>query len=81
VNAQTGALSLSAPLDADAINNNNNKDGNGTTKNNKLAFTIRAIDHGVPPRQTQMQINLNLIDINDNSPQFGQPEYSIEVGR
>lgn len=71
IHSETGALSLSAPLDADSDENGQN---NGT-----FSIKIRAQDHGIPPRHAIMELLLTILDINDNAPHFGQPEYSIEV--
>nr|XP_016848532.1 PREDICTED: protocadherin beta-16 isoform X6 [Anolis carolinensis] len=40
-----------------------------------LGLTLTAIDGGVPQRTGTSQINVNVLDINDNFPEFTQSEY------
>nr|DAA06583.1 TPA_inf: protocadherin beta 6 [Anolis carolinensis] len=40
-----------------------------------LGLTLTAIDGGVPQRTGTSQINVNILDINDNFPEFTQSEY------
>ncbi|XP_037320872.2 cadherin-23 [Pungitius pungitius] len=44
-----------------------------------LNFTIRAQDHGTPPRITELPVYLQIVDVNDNNPFFLQPSYQEPV--
>ncbi|XP_062835577.1 protocadherin beta-16-like [Anolis carolinensis] len=44
-------------------------------KENHLGLTLTAVDGGVPQRTGTIQINVNVLDINDNFPEFTQSEY------
>ncbi|XP_062835578.1 LOW QUALITY PROTEIN: protocadherin beta-16-like [Anolis carolinensis] len=44
-----------------------------------LCLTLTAMDGGAPQRSGTVQININVLDINDNSPQFTQPEYKVRL--
>uniref|UniRef100_A0A4W3GSP8 Cadherin-23 n=1 Tax=Callorhinchus milii TaxID=7868 RepID=A0A4W3GSP8_CALMI len=44
-----------------------------------LNFTVRAVDHGMPPRSVQVPVNLQIVDINDNNPVFVQSSYQKPV--
>ncbi|TKS80775.1 Protocadherin Fat 4 [Collichthys lucidus] len=61
----SGALTVENPLDYE----------------NKKEFTllIEARDSGLPPFSSFVEIHINISDVNDNFPQFTQPEYRCEV--
>ncbi|CAL8357453.1 unnamed protein product, partial [Boreogadus saida] len=40
-----------------------------------LNFTIRAQDHGSPPRIAELPVFMRIVDVNDNNPVFTQPSY------
>ncbi|KAJ3610698.1 hypothetical protein NHX12_022790 [Muraenolepis orangiensis] len=40
-----------------------------------LNFTIRAQDHGTPPRIAELPVYMRIVDVNDNNPVFTQPSY------
>lgn len=42
-----------------------------------LNFTIRAQDHGSPPRIAELPVYLRIVDVNDNNPVFLQPSYQV----
>ena len=42
-----------------------------------LNFTIRARDHGTPPRIAELPVYLRIVDVNDNNPVFLQPSYQV----
>ncbi|KAL9962398.1 hypothetical protein ACROYT_G031498 [Oculina patagonica] len=42
-------------------------------------FTVRATDMGSPPLSTEVNVTLNLVDINDNSPAFNETVYQAYV--
>ncbi|XP_075331797.1 cadherin-23 isoform X2 [Odontesthes bonariensis] len=44
-----------------------------------LNFTIRAQDHGTPPRSAELPVYLCIVDVNDNNPVFLQPSYQEPV--
>ncbi|XP_015250042.1 PREDICTED: cadherin-23-like [Cyprinodon variegatus] len=44
-----------------------------------LNFTIRAQDHGTPPRSAELPVYLRIVDVNDNNPVFLQPSYQGEI--
>ncbi|XP_055018856.1 cadherin-23 [Boleophthalmus pectinirostris] len=44
-----------------------------------LNFTIRAQDHGSPPRIAELPVYLSIVDVNDNNPIFLQPAYHEPV--
>ncbi|XP_060630175.2 protocadherin beta-16-like isoform X4 [Anolis sagrei] len=44
-------------------------------KESHLVLTLTAVDGGVPQRTGTIQINVNVLDINDNFPEFTQSEY------
>lgn len=45
-----------------------------------LNFTIRAQDHGTPPRIAELPVYLRIVDVNDNNPFFLQPSYQVLNG-
>nr|XP_056718889.1 protocadherin beta-16-like [Euleptes europaea] len=45
----------------------------------KFGLTLTAVDGGVPQRTGTVQININVLDNNDNFPQFTQPEYKVKL--
>lgn len=44
-----------------------------------LNFTIRAQDHGSPPRIAELPVFLRIVDVNDNNPIFLQPSYQVLI--
>lgn len=44
-----------------------------------LNFTIRAQDHGSPPRMAELPVFLRIVDVNDNNPVFLQPSYQVLI--
>lgn len=42
-------------------------------------LTIIAEDHGVPPLSTSQLLCVQVIDVNDESPVFQQPEFNAQV--
>ncbi|XP_061179423.1 protocadherin Fat 4-like [Saccostrea echinata] len=40
---------------------------------------VRVQDHGSPPRSAEVTVNITIEDLNDNTPIFGQKEYSVYV--
>ncbi|XP_053106754.1 protocadherin beta-16-like isoform X12 [Hemicordylus capensis] len=48
-------------------------------KEENYMLTLTAVDGGVPQRTGTVQIHLNILDINDNFPQFTQLEYKVKL--
>ncbi|KAL3076760.1 hypothetical protein niasHS_011497 [Heterodera schachtii] len=69
IHPNSGILSLSAPLDAEA----------SMFRNRSILLRVRARDHGIPPRHDVMELRITILDVNDNAPLFTLPEYEIEV--
>uniref|UniRef100_UPI00398F0386 cadherin-23 n=1 Tax=Pristiophorus japonicus TaxID=55135 RepID=UPI00398F0386 len=44
-----------------------------------LNFTVRAVDHGSPPRSIEAPVYLQIQDVNDNNPVFVQTSYQKPV--
>ncbi|KAG5266737.1 hypothetical protein AALO_G00235630 [Alosa alosa] len=44
-----------------------------------LNFTVRAQDHGSPPRFAELPVYLRIMDVNDNNPVFSLPSYQKPV--
>ncbi|KAM4621832.1 protocadherin alpha-6-like [Polymixia lowei] len=44
-----------------------------------IKLTLTAVDGGKPPRSGTLQIIVNVIDVNDNSPLFSKPLYKVQV--
>lgn len=42
-------------------------------------LVIRSFDRGQPPRTSDFQVRISVIDMNDNKPQFNQSIYSITI--
>ncbi|RCN33070.1 hypothetical protein ANCCAN_21108 [Ancylostoma caninum] len=61
----TGQLQLTDPLDFEKI-----KD---------FRIRIKAQDHGIPPRSTNMTLVIHVSDFNDNAPVFETTSYEAEV--
>ncbi|XP_066199158.1 protocadherin beta-3 [Saccopteryx leptura] len=45
----------------------------------QLSLTLTALDGGSPPRSGTVQIYIQVLDINDNAPEFTQSLYEVEV--
>uniref|UniRef100_A0A670Y727 Cadherin domain-containing protein n=1 Tax=Pseudonaja textilis TaxID=8673 RepID=A0A670Y727_PSETE len=48
-------------------------------KVSRLNITLMAVDGGVPQKTGTVQINIDILDINDNPPQFSQSEYKVKI--
>ncbi|XP_031698107.1 protocadherin gamma-C3-like, partial [Anarrhichthys ocellatus] len=44
-----------------------------------IELTLTAIDGGKPPKTGTLQIQVNVLDVNDNSPMFSQSLYKVQV--
>ena len=44
-----------------------------------LRLVVRALDHGEPPLSSTTEVVINVLDVNDNAPQFVQEIFSIQV--
>ena len=65
VNSTTGIITSTAPIDYE--------------KNQMYQFIVNASDHGTPPRTDTMLISVNVLDLNDNPPNFTQSYYEITI--
>ncbi|XP_008833712.1 protocadherin beta-5-like [Nannospalax galili] len=45
----------------------------------ELSLTLTALDGGAPPRSGTTTVRIEVVDINDNAPQFVQPLYEVQV--
>nr|XP_020655007.1 protocadherin beta-16-like [Pogona vitticeps] len=48
-------------------------------KESHFRLILQAIDGGVPQRTGTLQIKINALDVNDNSPQFSQAQYKVKL--
>ncbi|XP_040903723.1 protocadherin alpha-3-like [Toxotes jaculatrix] len=48
-------------------------------KQDVIELTLTAIDGGKPPKTGTLQIKVNVLDVNDNSPVFSKPLYKVQV--
>ncbi|KAK2823108.1 hypothetical protein Q7C36_019708 [Tachysurus vachellii] len=48
-------------------------------KESMIKLVLTAVDGGTPPRSGTMQIVVNVLDVNDNSPVFSKPLYKVKV--
>uniref|UniRef100_A0A667WY31 Cadherin domain-containing protein n=1 Tax=Myripristis murdjan TaxID=586833 RepID=A0A667WY31_9TELE len=44
-----------------------------------IKLILTAVDGGKPPRSGTLQLNINVLDANDNSPTFNKPLYKVRV--
>ncbi|KAJ3589902.1 hypothetical protein NHX12_010743, partial [Muraenolepis orangiensis] len=65
IDAGTGALSTSQPLDREAAE--------------RFSLEVVAVDTGSPALSTTVTVEVNVMDVNDNSPVFGSGSYSVDV--
>ncbi|XP_012604410.2 protocadherin beta-8 [Microcebus murinus] len=45
----------------------------------ELRLTLTALDGGSPPRSGTAQVYIEVVDVNDNAPEFEQPFYRVQV--
>ncbi|XP_063045466.1 protocadherin alpha-3-like [Engraulis encrasicolus] len=48
-------------------------------KQSVITLILTAVDGGNPPKSGTMAINVNVLDVNDNSPIFSRPLYKVSV--
>ncbi|XP_066572861.1 protocadherin alpha-8-like [Amia ocellicauda] len=48
-------------------------------KQHIIPLVLTAVDGGKPPRSGTLQVQVNVLDINDNSPVFSSPLYKVKV--
>ncbi|XP_040831194.1 protocadherin beta-16-like isoform X2 [Ochotona curzoniae] len=46
---------------------------------NELRLTLMAVDGGAPPRSGTALVVVDVLDINDNAPEFTQPLYQVKI--
>ena len=66
IDAATGHITLASDLDREV---------GGPQR----LVTVRAVDSGNPPRATDVQVNVTVLDINDNSPVFDRQAYAMAL--
>ncbi|CAM5159687.1 unnamed protein product [Natator depressus] len=47
--------------------------------NHQFLMKVRATDHGIPPLSSEALVIIDVADINDNPPEFSQPQYEAKV--
>ena len=65
VEASTGLVSTLRPLDHE--------------RNQSVAFTVIALDGGDPPRSDTAAVAINVLDENDNAPEFARRNYRFRI--
>uniref|UniRef100_A0A8C2JQ89 FAT atypical cadherin 1b n=1 Tax=Cyprinus carpio TaxID=7962 RepID=A0A8C2JQ89_CYPCA len=65
IESDTGWLKVFEPLDRE------------TTDHYTLNITV--YDLGLPQKSSSHMVNVNILDVNDNSPEFLQSEYSVDI--
>ncbi|KAL4661329.1 hypothetical protein H8957_015565 [Semnopithecus entellus] len=45
----------------------------------ELRLTLTALDGGSPPRSGTAQVYIEVVDVNDNAPEFEQPFYRVQI--
>uniref|UniRef100_A0A672SFB0 FAT atypical cadherin 1 n=1 Tax=Sinocyclocheilus grahami TaxID=75366 RepID=A0A672SFB0_SINGR len=65
IDSDTGWLKVFEPLDRE------------TTDHYTLNITV--YDLGLPQKSSSHMVNVNILDVNDNSPEFLQSEYSVDI--
>ncbi|XP_011945946.1 PREDICTED: protocadherin beta-8 [Cercocebus atys] len=45
----------------------------------ELRLTLTALDGGSPPRSGTAQVYIEVVDVNDNAPEFEQPFYGVQI--
>ncbi|KAM5212297.1 uncharacterized protein RBU33_004988 [Hipposideros larvatus] len=45
----------------------------------EIILTLTAMDGGSPPRYGSTQVRIEVVDVNDNAPKFGQPLYKVHI--
>ncbi|CAG5135838.1 unnamed protein product, partial [Candidula unifasciata] len=70
INASTGEIMLTHPLDYEKLN---------STLNGLVTLTVEAYDAGSPRMFSQVLVNITVEDINDFAPVFSQSEYSSSI--
>ena len=65
IHAGSGALSTAQPLDREA--------------RSRYSLEVVAVDTGIPALSTTVTVEVNVMDLNDNSPAFGRASYAVDV--
>ncbi|ELW54095.1 Protocadherin beta-18 [Tupaia chinensis] len=45
----------------------------------ELRLALMAVDGGIPPKTGTTQVLIDILDINDNAPEFSQPLYQVQI--
>ncbi|XP_027864170.1 protocadherin alpha-5-like isoform X10 [Xiphophorus couchianus] len=48
-------------------------------KESAIKLVVTAVDGGMPPRSGTLQLTVNVIDVNDNSPVFSKSLYKVQI--
>lgn len=65
VNASSGQVTLTAQLDRESVDT--------------FLLVVSATDKGYPPKTALLNLTVNVEDVNDNTPEFSQTEYTVSV--
>ncbi|XP_072211900.1 cadherin EGF LAG seven-pass G-type receptor 2 isoform X1 [Excalfactoria chinensis] len=65
INNSTGWIVVASELDREAVD--------------FYSFGVEAQDHGSPPMASSASVSVTILDVNDNSPEFTQREYSARL--
>ncbi|XP_075403418.1 cadherin EGF LAG seven-pass G-type receptor 3 [Tenrec ecaudatus] len=65
INSATGWVSVSGPLDREAVEH--------------YFFGVEARDHGSPPLSASASVTVTVLDVNDNRPEFTLKEYHLRL--
>lgn len=65
IDSKTGVISVNLEIDYE--------------KTKSFFLTVQAVDGGIPPLSSQAFVNITILDINDNIPQFSQNLYRFRV--
>lgn len=65
IDANTGQITTAQPLDYET--------------NHQFRVKVKATDHGTPPLSNEALVIVDVVDINDNPPEFSQLQYKAKV--
>ncbi|XP_019361654.1 PREDICTED: protocadherin Fat 2 isoform X1 [Gavialis gangeticus] len=65
IDANTGQITTAQPLDYET--------------NHQFRVKVKATDHGMPPLSNEALVVVDVVDINDNPPEFSQLQYKAKV--
>ncbi|XP_073463897.1 protocadherin Fat 1 isoform X4 [Aquarana catesbeiana] len=65
IDSSSGLIAIAKPLDYEHLH--------------VYSFLVRAVDSGIPPLSSIASVNVNVIDLNDNPPEFTQQVYEARI--